>query len=540
MKNKIKYAGFYFFLLSVLFLLNGCEKKEEKIILGSIEINIDKNWQFRQAGKDNWAEATVPGCVHTDLLKNNIIKDPFKRDYEKKLQWIEREDWEYKTNFYVPFKMLDFDHVNLNFEGLDTYANVYLNDSLLLQANNMFVGWQTDCKKYLKPGENSLRVYFFSPVNKVLKSTFRLPVLFDQSKLKSAPLTRKAAFHYGYDFSPRFVTSGIWRPVKLSAWNTAKINHIRIIQHQITNANANLSAVFEIESEKNIAAVIWIKNKENLIKNFRKKILLKKGKNNVPLDFIIAKPRRWWPNGMGEPFLYNIIGELKINNMVADSLTVRTGLRTIQVLTKKDSTGEGFSFKVNDKAVYIKGAIAVPSDVFLARAPEEKYKNIIVSARGLNINLLRVFSAGVYESGYFYELCDENGIMVWQDFMFGNALYPPNSLFNKNIEKEINYNVVRLRNHASLAMYCGNENIENAWYNSVFQNSLYFKGGDSLAAWENYINTFHRALPAIVHKLDDKYYLFSSPKYPFPKNKIAGDFHAGSPGGLKNQALPGL
>ncbi len=517
------------FLLPLIITLNSCKEKEVKILPGSTEIKINKNWKFRQAGKDDWRNAEVPGNVHTDLLKNKIISDPFKNDGERKLQWIEREDWEYKTNFYIPFSTLNYDRVEINLDGLDTYANVYLNDSLILKADNMFIGWKIPCKQFLRPGENVLKIYFHSPINKSLPIAdslkYHLPAPFDVAKLKSSIFTRKAAFQYGWDFSPRFITYGIWRPVRINAWNTARINNVKIIQQQIKNLKADLSAVLEIESEIDIKAEINIKSKEKLFGNFKKNINLKKGKNICQIDFQIKKPKRWWANGLGEAFLYNIITQLKINSQLADSATVRTGLRTIEIENKKDSTGESFTILLNDKPVYIKGASYVPPDVFIPRVSKEKYKNIILSAKKANINMLRVIGSGIYENNEFYDLCDENGILVWQDFMFSNAMYPTFTLFNNSIEHEVDYNVKRLRNHPSIALWCGNENIENSWYNLNLQKGYNYSTADSSSIWENYLKIFHVIIRNSLKDNDDRYYLPSSPKFPFPKNINAGNYN---------------
>jgi len=205
-----------------------------------ITISVHTGWQFREVGKDSWRPATVPGCVHTDLLNNKLIDDPFYRDNEQKQQWIGKTDWEYQTTFNVAPEILERDNIDLVFEGLDTYANVFLNDASLLDADNMFRTWRVDSKRLLRPGANTLRIHFRSPINEVLplmaKLNYQLPAGNDQGE-KTSPHTRKAPYQYGWDWGPRLVTSGIWRPVFLEAWDDARVNDLHIKTREIRAAD---------------------------------------------------------------------------------------------------------------------------------------------------------------------------------------------------------------------------------------------------------------------------------------------------------------
>src|ERR1043166_5005734 len=206
---------------------------------------ISTGWQFREAGKDKWFPASVPGCVHTDLLNNKLIDDPFYRDNEKKLQWIGKTDWEYETTFNVTPEMFQQTNLELVFEGLDTYADVFLNNKALISADNMFRTWRVDAKPLAKPGPNTLRVRFRSPINEVLpimaKMDYELPAGNDQGE-KTSPHTRKAPYQYGWDWGPRFVTSGIWRPVFLEAWDSARVEGLHLLPKKVTAAAASMSA----------------------------------------------------------------------------------------------------------------------------------------------------------------------------------------------------------------------------------------------------------------------------------------------------------
>src|SRR5204863_5820352 len=213
--------------------------------ISTIKISLQADWHFSQIGKDTWHAATVPGCVHTDLLNNHLIDDPFYRDNEQRLQWIGKTDWEYQTSFQAGPQLLKHEQVELVFEGLDTYANVFLNDISLLDADNMFRTWRVDCKRLLKTGLNTLRIRFRSPINEVLpimaKMSYQLPASNDQGE-KTSPHTRKAPYQFGWDWGPRFVTSGIWRPVYLEAWSKARVDNLHILPKQVTAAAASLTA----------------------------------------------------------------------------------------------------------------------------------------------------------------------------------------------------------------------------------------------------------------------------------------------------------
>src|SRR6267378_7834699 len=249
-------------------------------------------WQFREAGKDKWYPATVPGCVHTDLLSNKVIDDPFYRDNEKKLQWIGKTVWEYQTTFNVPPDILARDNIDLVFEGLDTYANVFLNDEPLISTDNMFRTWRVNAKRLAKPGPNTLRIRFRSPINEVLpimaKMNYELPAGNDQGE-KTSPHTRKAPYQYGWDWGPRFVTSGIWRPVSLEAWDDARLADLHILPREIRADLANLTAEVEVVAAARTNATIVVNNLTNKTVTARR-FVLTPGTNRVAIDIIIPHP----------------------------------------------------------------------------------------------------------------------------------------------------------------------------------------------------------------------------------------------------------
>src|SRR6266567_2059912 len=432
----------------------------------NLVIPINTGWRFREAGKDSWHTATVPGCVHTDLLTHNLIDDPFYRDNEQKQQWIGKTDWEYETQFTVAREILQREHIELVFEGLDTYADVYLNETLVLNADNMFRTWRVDCKRALKIGDNTLRVHFRSPINEILplmaKVKYQLPAPNDQGE-KTSTYTRKAPYQYGWDWGPRFVTSGIWRPVSLEAWNTARLSDLHIVEKQVDASAASLAAEVEIMSAANVDATVFIDDLTSKTVAARHVIKLKPGSNLILLDFVISHPSLWWPNGLGAHPLYNFRARLIVAGSLTDQKQTRTGLRSLKLRQEMDEWGKSFEFVVNGVPVFAKGGNWIPADSFPTRITREKYRELLQSVRDTNMNMVRVWGGGIYESNDFYDLCDELGILVWQDFMFACSMYPGDQEFLDSVRQEAVENVRRLRNHPSLALWAGNNEIEVAW-----------------------------------------------------------------------------
>jgi beta-mannosidase len=499
-------------------------------------IFLHAGWKFREAGKGEWRAATVPGCVHTDLLADKLIEDPFYRDDEPKLQWIGKTDWEYQTMFDASPDLLKREHVELVFEGLDTYATVTLNGSVLLEADNMFRTWRVDAKRLLRPGANTLHVLFRSPVNEVLplmaKMSYQLPASNDQGE-KTSPFTRKAPYQYGWDWGPRFVTSGIWKPVSLEAWDTARIESLRIVQNQLGKDSAQLTAEIEVISSDTADSSFSVQNvtDDPSAKNevSSRLIKLKPGLNKITVPFTISRPKLWWPNGMGTHPLYDILARLLVagknpnNHYEIDETTARTGLRTVELRQQPDKDGKSFTFVVNGVPVFMKGANWIPADSFPTRMTRERYRQLVESARDARMNMLRVWGGGIYESDDFYELCDEMGILVWQEFMFACSMYPGDPAFLDSVRAEAADNVKRLRNHPSIVIWCGNNEIETAWQHWGWKQNLPAK------LWDDYKKIFHGVLPEVVAEYDPaRPYWPSSPSSNLeddPDSQRMGDVH---------------
>ncbi|MEP6819426.1 MAG: glycoside hydrolase family 2 protein [bacterium] len=492
----------------------------------SIKTSLNAGWQFREAAKDTWYPATVPGCVHTDLLNNKLIDDPFYRDNEQKLQWISKTDWEYQTTFKVGPELLRREQIELVFEGLDTYADVFLNNVSLLAADNMFRTWRVDCKRLLNAGANTLRIRFRSPINEVLpimaKMSYQLPASNDQGE-KTSPHTRKAPYQFGWDWGPRFVTSGIWRPIYLEGWNQAHVNDLHILPKQITADAANLTADIEIVAGDKTSARIVVDNLRDKHVAVSRDVTLVKGSNRLNLDFVIPHPALWWPNGLGTHPLYTFKARLLINGKPTDETTTRTGLRSLELRQQHDEFGKSFTFVVNGVPIFAKGGNWIPADSFPTRITKAKYRRLLESVRDTNMNMLRVWGGGIYESNDFYDLCDEMGILVWQDFMFGCSMYPGDPAFLENVRQEASDNVKRLRNHPSIVIWVGNNEIETAWKHWGWKDQF------PATLWDDYLKIFHGVLPQVCESLDpSRPYWPSSPSSNLeedPDSQKMGDVH---------------
>ncbi|MEK6282398.1 MAG: glycoside hydrolase family 2 protein [Acidobacteriota bacterium] len=489
-------------ILALLTLTAGSSQSQTNLRskgISRITIPVHTGWQFREVGKDAWHHATVPGCVHTDLLNNKLIDDPFYRDNEQKLQWIGKTDWEYQTTFNVTPEILARHNIDLIFEGLDTYANVFLNNELLLNADNMFRTWRADSKRLLKPGANTLRIRFRSPINEVLpimaKMSYQLPAGNDQGE-KTSPHTRKAPYQFGWDWGPRFVTSGIWRPVSLEAWDKARVEDLHILPKQVTAATANLTAEVEVVADGHANATIIVDNVTDKSVASRREVTLAPGSNRVALDFVVARPALWWPNGLGAQPLYTFKARLLINGKPIDVTTRRTGLRSVELRQQPDKSGKSFFFVINGVPVFAKGGNWIPADSFPTRISNAKYRQLLASVRDANMNMVRVWGGGIYERDDFYELCDEMGLLVWQDFMFGCSLYPGDQAFLDNVRQEAIDNVKRLRNHPSIVIWNGNNEIESGWFHWGWKDQ--FPG----RLWDDYLKLFYGVLPEVCSSLD--------------------------------------
>jgi beta-mannosidase len=502
-------------------------------------VELSGPWSFRRVAhageaEQAWLPATVPGCVHTDLQANGKIGDPFHRLNEKDQQWIENEAWEYRTTLKVDAATLERERVDLAFGGLDTFAEVFVNGVSVLRADNMFRSWRADVKARLKAGDNQLVVRFRSPIAEVKpaydKLGYKLPAANDQAKEMVSMWARKAPYHYGWDWGPRFVTSGIWRPAALEAWDDVRLDDVQIIQNRLDAQAAEIYAKARVFASKPGKAKVTIALAGGPVLGHAN-VTLKPGTNDIALGGRIPKPELWWPAGLGAQKLYTIESTLyDAKGAARDRRKTRIGLRTIEVVHERDKEGKSFFIKVNGAPVFMKGANWIPADSFVTRMTDERYRFLLQSAADANMNMIRVWGGGIYEDDHFYDVCDELGLLVWQDFMFACSMYPGDDAFVENVRQEAIENVRRLRNHPSLALWAGNNENEAAWKSWGWQAkfNLSRKAQDTIG--RDYKKMFHEVLPAVIAAEDPgRFYTRSSPSAnddKVPANRLGwGDMH---------------
>ena len=485
---------------------------------------IDQGWEFRQlapvanSSGGQWQPAHVPGDVHLDLLRNKLIPDPFYRDNEAKLQWIEGASWEYRTTINIMPETLKKRNLELVFEGLDAYAEVFLNDSHVLTANNMFRIWRVNAKPLLHAGANQLRVVFPSPDKAAAQAASADPWRL-KTHVEEKTYVRKAAYEYGWDWGPTFVTSGVWQPVHLEAWDEARISNLHIRQLDVTAGVAHLNGEVEVTAAEDAAAEVSIRYSQGgKPVEATRGVALHAGVNHIDLPLEIDNPTLWYPAGYGAQALYRFRAQVKTQGHVDDDCSVTTGLRSVVLRRDLDKWGRSFEFVVNGIPVFGKGADVIPFDSFPNRVTEEDYRRILQSAKDANMNMIRLWGGGYYESEEFYRLCDELGIMVWQDFMFGNDWQPGLYSWKLNVAAEIEDQVKRLRDHPSIIIWCGNNETEGAiFWNGRLQLPAYVR----YQMWQDYVSTFSGVIPAVVERLD--------PQRPYWPSSPSADYEETSP-----------
>ncbi|MFM7217753.1 MAG: glycosyl hydrolase 2 galactose-binding domain-containing protein [Bacteroidota bacterium] len=487
-----------------------------------ITVSLDKNWEFRKVGDALFFPAVVPGSVHLDLLENKKIPDPFLSDNALSLGWIDTVSWEYRTFFVVNAAQLHSEQLQMEFEGLDTYAEVFLNGHEILSADNMFRDWKVDVKSFLKKGKNELRIVF-SPVQSIAKQKQ------EQNGL-SLPggervFARKAAFQWGWDFSPRILGCGIWKPVRLIMSSKTYMEDIRVRQLVLTDDSALVEVNTDVHSASgHEVSLRYVCDGSDVFKT----TVLSSGLNRIRDTITIYHPKRWWVHTLGVPFLYSMEVSLSDGKQPVEIDSTRFGLRTIELIQENDSIGRSFYFRVNGIPVFMKGANVVPHDVFVSRSDTGWADRVMNDARSSHMNMLRIWGGGIYPSEYFYDACDRNGILVWQDFMAACSMLPGDSSFMKNLEQEAVEQVCRLRKHPSLAIWCGNNEADEGWHNWGWQKEFGYSEKDSAKVWQDYLNIFHKLLPQIVDRYDaDRFYWPSSPSIGWGRKEslLSGDAH---------------
>src|SRR5580700_10430560 len=510
---------------------------------------LEAKWEFRAASDTDreqmkeWHPAEVPGVVQTDLLRDGLIPDPFYQDNDTRLQWIGLTDWEYRTTFQADAATLAHDHVDLVFEGLDTYADVYVNEQAVLHSDNMFRRWRVPAKTLLKAGPNTLRVVFHSAIESMIAKVKALPYILpsisshmtgNEEDIATAPYTRKAPYQYGWDWGPRYVTEGIWQPIRLETWDALRIENFHVQQQRVVKEFAALAAELEIEASHSTAAIVEITYGEMIggsVAPTRQSLQLEPGVNRISVPIHIANPRLWYPLGYGAQERYRFTATVRMGRDVAAEASLKTGLRSIELRREVGKTGKSFAFVVNGIPVFAKGADVIPFDSFPNRVTPENHRQILEAARDAHMNMVREWGGGYYESDDFYDICDELGIMVWQEFMFGGDMIPGDVAFQENVREEAVQQIKRLRDHPSIVIWCGNNEVETGWHHwgdrEEFKEAISPTIRDRV--WQDYMVMFADILKSSVSQYGDPVpYWPSSPSANFeeiPDNQHNGDMH---------------
>ncbi len=440
-------------------------------------------WQFRDATRRSpWRAAVVPGCVHTDLRRHDLIPDPFWGMNEEALHWIEDHDWEYRSRFAVTADLLAQEVVELVADGLDTVATVTLNGHSVARTENMFCGYRWNVKPWLRRGRNELLIHFGSAMDYVRRNRLEHQPREINDPAGGCTRIRKQQCQFGWDWGPRLVTAGIWRDLRLEGWSHNRLLGV-VVRQRHEKKRVTLELMPELARADAGATVRWT--------------LMLGGATigaGEGLTVPIRQPQLWWPNGQGAQPLYS----LKVEVTGSDGRPIglwarRLGLRTIELERKADAWGESFHFVVNGRPIFAKGANWIPAHSFVTTLGREGYARDLRAAADANMNMMRVWGGGIYESEEFYDLCDELGLLVWQDFMFACTLYPGDDAFLASCRDEADFQVRRLRHRACLALWSGNNELVSINVKELQQDASLLR---------NYEALFHRTLPEVVASLD--------------------------------------
>jgi beta-mannosidase len=483
---------------------------------------IDTNWElylekFMHPAADS---ITIPSTVHSAIIGKT--KHPFKGNNEDQLQWITETNWTYKTQFNVAGKTLEKEHLELHFEGIDTYASILLNGIEILETDNAFLHWKKEVKPILKK-ENELVVVLHSPLEIGKEKASANPYILPEG---NRVYTRKAQFQYGWDWGPKLNTMGIIKPVYLEAYNHFKIEDVYIKQNFIQDSTANLTAQIKLSTAVSEPLTYQIKVNDSIYPiKITDSLLQSQSHATQEVHFEISKAHLWWPHNIGNPYLYDIEILISKKGELIDSKKLQRGIRTIELINEPDKDGTSFYFEVNGVPVYMKGANYIPQNSMQDLVTDQHYEKLLSDVVDANMNMLRVWGGGSYENDIFYEKCDEKGILIWQDFMFACAMYPGDARFRESVTNEITQQVTRLRNHSSIALWCGNNETSEAWQNWGWQNGRSQTERDLI--WEDYRSVFQIAMPKYVSELTKEPYWESTPQLGRgnPRYEFEGDAH---------------
>ena len=498
-----------------------------------LHFSLHGSWSFKPASNNtphtahlDWMPATVPGSVQQDLLSAGLIPDPFFGMQEKDVQWIGEQDWLYRCVFTVPEELSAYPFVDLVCEGLDTEATVWLNGHEVVASHNMFIPVRKTVTRWLRPGDNELTILFASPwqVGKALEA--QRGVLRHWNGDASRLYIRKAQYHYGWDWGPTLLTLGPWLPVRLESYEA----RIRDLYSPVTLSDDLRTASFSVAVELDLPAALSLATVELSVADPSGTVIaqatLPARGNHLQHVFDMSDPLLWWPHGYGEQPRYRVQAALVLGTRVADTRDVQVGVRKLELVRRplQDVQGESFFFRVNNTSIFCGGVNWIPADLMLSRVTEERYRDWLTLAIEANMVMVRVWGGGIYENDVFYDLCDELGLLVWQDFMFACGVYPAHEEMLASLRTEFEVQIKRLRNHPSLALWCGNN--EDYWITNL--SGLYtpevLPDADS---WFPARVMYERLLPELCGQLDPTRSYWPGSPYggTDPNSQFQGDRH---------------
>ncbi len=489
-----------------------------------VEQILHDKWLMHSSDSEHIIPASVPGSVYADLLAAGEMEDPYYRDNELEALKIMNKDYVYETSFEVQEEILRNDRVVLRFDGIDTVADIYLNGHYLAYVDNMHRIWEFQVKQLLCTGINNLKVYLHSPTRFIAEQYERNPVEGTRDAMKGFPSVRKAHCMFGWDWGIRLPDAGIWRDVKLLGYSHARIDGVYITQEHRNDqvklhfrideetVNGKIDEACCLEAETGVSYCIAVEDPEG-------KVIARKENQN---EILISDPQLWWPNGYGSQPLYTVCVQLMKNGVILDEWKKRIGLRTVTMCTEKDEYGECFAHQVNGMNIFAMGADYIPEDAILSRMSGERTRELLQQAKNANFNCIRVWGGGHYPSDDFWDACDELGLLVWQDFMFACAVYDLTDEFEENIIHEFEDNIKRIRHHASLGLWCGNNEME-----------LFVDGGEWVTRPKqksDYVKMYEYIIPKVLKKYDpNTFYWPASPSsggaFDNPNDENRGDVH---------------
>ncbi len=475
---------------------------------------LHSGWSLQIAGEMEKIPATVPGSVYNDLLTNGRMEDPFWRDNEMKALKIMEHDFIYTTAFTVEPSVRASEQILLHCDGLDTICELYLNDVLLGYADNQHRTWEFDVQDLLKDGENILKIIFYSPTRYIKEEQKKIIVDGSSHAMVGFPHIRKAHCMFGWDWGPRLPDAGIWRDIELLGINEARIDSVYITQN---HADGKVDLELEVEAdvlceECGISYDVTLTAPDGTVSRYE----------DSPESISVEDPQLWWPNGYGEQPLYTVRVELKVENTVVDVWEKRIGLRTMTMHIEKDEYGESFAHEVNGVQIFAMGGDYIPEDNIFSRITPKRTRKLLEQCAAANYNAVRVWGGGYYPDDWFYDACDELGLMVWQDMMFACAVYELTEEFEENIRQELIDNIKRLRHHASLGLWCGNNEME------MFVDQWEWVTTHKQKA--DYIKMYEYIFPNILKEYDpNTFYWPASPSsggsFDCPNDPNRGDVH---------------